>query len=395
MKIAVIIKDLRIGGGAERAASIIGNELQKRGHDVHFVVFKDQEIKYPIRGQYSILNTKVPTNNSFKAFLNIIFRAWKIASFCKSEQTDAIISFMEEANFPSIISRMLFGNKARLVVSVRENPHFKRGKAKAMMKLLHNKADMVVANSRATEKILNDDFGIKKTFTIYNSIDFDDSLKKINENIPKDEEEIFKGGNTFINIGRLNIAKGQWHLIRSFADATRCKPELKLVIIGEGELEDDYREMIDRLNLRDKIFLFGRKQNIFPYLIKARAFLFTSIWEGMPNVLIEAAFLGLPIVSVDCSNGPREIMAPELEVDEKIDYPYGNKNGILLDKFKSYPFFDSLSDKPLSDVEKSFSSAILDILNREKKGEAAIKEKEEFSLDNVIEIWEMIIKGDL
>lgn len=395
MNIAIVINSLKIGGGAERAASIVGNELKRRGYNVYFLVFNNCEMKYPISGEYHIIDTGINSNNSLKAFLNIFLRGWKIASFCRNKKVDAAVSFMEEANFSNVLSRILFRNKSRIVLSVRANPIFKGAKSKLFMKILHKKADMVVANSKVVEKILNEDFGINKTYTIYNTVDIDKIEQEKKETIDKKEENIFDGGSTLINIGRLTRQKGQWHLIRSFAEVVKFKPKAKLVIIGSGELLSDYKGMISRLGLENNIFFLGHKQNIFPYLSRSKAFIFTSIFEGMPNVLIEAASLGLPIISTDCPTGAREVIAPDLEIEQEISYPYNNEYGVLLDNFDDYPFYDNLLEKPLSIIEKSFSEAMLDILDETNKRKKLIKEREEFSLDNVIELWEMIIKGNL
>ena len=174
-------------------ASTVGTELTKRGHDVDFLLFQDDSLKYPIEGDYDIIKTGLSSSNSLFAFVNLFLRAFKIAGTCKKLDKEVVLSFMEEANFSSVLSKVLFGNKSRLILSVRENPRFKKTKAlKLLMKILHKKAYRVVSNSRATEKILNEEFGIKKTFTVYNPLDYEKIEEKKKEDI--EEIEIFKNG---------------------------------------------------------------------------------------------------------------------------------------------------------------------------------------------------------
>lgn len=395
MNIAIVINSLRIGGGAERVASTVGSALSRRGHNVFFGIFKNTDIKYPIEGKCDLLETKVSVKNSLLAFLNIFLRGRKIAKYCRENNIDAVVSFMEEANFASVISRVLFGNKSRLVLSVRENPRFKKKKAKIMMKYLHKRADRVVANSRAVERILNREFGLEKTFTIYNPIDYEKIRQESGKDMDPADEKLFKTGDIFINVGRLTRQKGHWHLIRAFSEVVKFKPEAKLVILGDGELRKDYEGMIKGLGLSGNVFLLGRKTNVFPYLAKSKCFLFSSLWEGMPNTVMEAAAMGLPIISTDCPTGAREIIAPELDVEQNIEYPYRGEYGVLLTNFHGYPFYEGIEQKSLEENENMFAQAILNILGDEKMMKKKIKEREEFSLGNVAEEWEMLIKGEL
>jgi N-acetylgalactosamine-N,N'-diacetylbacillosaminyl-diphospho-undecaprenol 4-alpha-N-acetylgalactosaminyltransferase len=74
-------------------------------------------------------------------------------------------------------------------------------------------------------------------------------------------------------------------------------------------------EQIIELNLEDRVFLLGKQKNPYKYLAKADCFAFASKREGFPNVLVEALACQLPIISTDCKSGPREILAPESDVN--------------------------------------------------------------------------------
>lgn len=99
-----------------------------------------------------------------------------------------------------------------------------------------------------------------------------------------------------LNIGRLAKQKNQKCLINSLTkfDSSR----FKLVIVGEGELENELKVLVNQLELTNVIFL-GHRTDIALLLSISDIYVQTSIFEGFPNTLIEAASIGLPIIATD------------------------------------------------------------------------------------------------
>ncbi len=88
-----------------------------------------------------------------------------------------------------------------------------------------------------------------------------------------------------------------------------------LYIIGDGKLRDKLNRLISDLNLENRVFLLGKQKNPYKFLSKADIFLFSSNREGFPNVLVEALTCKLPVISTDCKSGPREILAPDSNIE--------------------------------------------------------------------------------
>jgi glycosyltransferase involved in cell wall biosynthesis len=108
--------------------------------------------------------------------------------------------------------------------------------------------------------------------------------------------------------GRLAPQKDYPTLIRAFA-ALSAGRDLRLIILGEGPERTALESLIQQLGLADRVSLPGFRDNPFAYMSRARLFVLSSAWEGLPGVLIQAMACGTPVVSTDCPSGPREVLA--------------------------------------------------------------------------------------
>jgi glycosyltransferase involved in cell wall biosynthesis len=110
-----------------------------------------------------------------------------------------------------------------------------------------------------------------------------------------------------VGIGRLQPQKDFPTLILAFAELRRQRPA-RLMILGEGGDRQALENLARELGVADDVALPGFVANPYAYLARAAVFALSSIYEGLPTVLIEALALGTPVVSTDCRSGPREIL---------------------------------------------------------------------------------------
>jgi len=118
----------------------------------------------------------------------------------------------------------------------------------------------------------------------------------------------FEKNQFIVAIGRLTKQKNFKFLISCFQKLTDSQPNLKLVILGDGEDMQNLKKSIHTKNLENNIFLLGHSQNVFSYLSRAKLFILSSLWEDPGWVLLEAAASNTLILSSDCKNGPSEII---------------------------------------------------------------------------------------
>jgi glycosyltransferase involved in cell wall biosynthesis len=123
------------------------------------------------------------------------------------------------------------------------------------------------------------------------------------------EHPWFKPGqpSVIIAVGRLTPQKDFPALISAFAKL-RAYRFARLLILGEGEERNNLEKLIVELGLSDDIDMPGFVDNPYPFMKNASVFVLSSRWEGLPTVLGEALYFGVPIVSTDCRSGPREIL---------------------------------------------------------------------------------------
>lgn len=110
-----------------------------------------------------------------------------------------------------------------------------------------------------------------------------------------------------LTAGRLIAEKDHVTLLHAFAKVTKRRPA-RLVILGEGPNRDKLLSVAAQLGLADWVDLPGFRTNPYAFMARARVFVLSSLFEGLPAVLIEAMACRTPVVSTDCPSGPGEIL---------------------------------------------------------------------------------------
>lgn len=101
------------------------------------------------------------------------------------------------------------------------------------------------------------------------------------------------------HVGRFNQQKNHAFLIDVFQELHHLNPRARLVLVGKGELEEAVRQKVCALGLEEYVIFTGVRQDIPQLLSAFDVFLFPSLYEGMPNTVIEAQATGLPCVISD------------------------------------------------------------------------------------------------
>jgi len=374
-KIIFLIPTLSIGGG-ERVVSELSLNLPKSIDRI--IVLFQKEISYPYNGNVISLNVSLSSRNLFLKIYHYFLGLLRFRKIVKIEKPDYVISFGHVANIINILSR------AKSIVRV-DNFYssscygFGGGIYKTLIKMLFNKADMIVSVSKESAQDLIKNFGLKKEKikVIYNPLNVKEIEKLSKEPLEKKYQEIFKKP-VIINMGRMSKQKGQRHLIKVFKEVKKTIKEARLVILGSGELQPELNKIVKDLGIENDVYLLGWQSNPFKFLAKSKMFVLSSLWEGLPYVLLEAMACGLPIVSYDCKSGPREILAPDT------NFNFQTKNI----EYAEYGILVKEENEEL--LGRAVVKVLLDKNLLSQLKEKSKKRAEDFNVKNIVKEWDFL-----
>lgn len=139
-----------------------------------------------------------------------------------------------------------------------------------------------------------------KSSVLYNVIDTDEIYTKLSQDSNTYDYDL-------IYVGRLTYQKNPQRLLRLCARLKESKPDLKVAIVGTGELEEELKALSQELNLEDTVHFLGFQPNPIKMVAGSKAMILTSRWEGTPMCALEAMALGTPVVSTP-SDGMKDLL---------------------------------------------------------------------------------------
>jgi len=242
-----------------------------------------------------------------------------LVRYLRREQPDALLSALNRANFAALWARRLAGAPGRVVVNEQNtlsqeslntsNPFIRL--TPYLARFFYGWADSVVGVSQGVVDDLVQEVGVspQRVKVIYNPGVTPDLRERAQSPL---DHPWFQSGEPplFLAVGRLMKQKDFTNLIKAFALVRQSRPA-RLLILGEGPERQMLEALIQQLDVVQDVGLPGFVDNPFSYMTRASAFVLSSLWEGLPTVLMEALYCGAPIVATDCPSGPREILGED------------------------------------------------------------------------------------
>ncbi len=288
------------GGGVEKNLFLISNFLSKKFKKIRICTISEK-YKKKFNNKIEFIFPKKDYSENLNIRIKYLICLYELFKYLKSNKDSVVLSF--QANIYCIIICKLLNIK----VIVRSNSSpigwYHNNLKKFIYQKIIKKADKVIVNSSDFKKQMETMFKIKVE-SIFNPLNLDEIKKKSKEKI---NFEFFDDGFKIINIGRLTDQKDQITLLKSI-NLLRYKINIRLLIIGTGVEEKNLKDYIRKNNLSNCVKIKNFLDNPYPYILKSDLFVLSSKYEGLPNVLLEAAVLKKFIISTNCPTGPKEIL---------------------------------------------------------------------------------------
>lgn len=306
-RLAIFTSDMD-GGGAERAMLKLAGGMASHGFHVDLVL-RRAEGHYLDEVSDAVHIVDLDAGR-------VLASLPRLVRYLRRERPAAMLTSLNYVNIVGIWAKRLAGVDTRLVVNEQntlslEAPHSSRRRHRlvpALAKRFYPWADQIVAVSRGAADDLVRAVGVApdRIRVVPNPI-VTPELRAMAA-APVDHPWFEPGQPpVLLAVGRLSPQKDFETLIRAVALARRHRP-VRLLILGEGGERACLEALVADLGLGGAVGLPGWVLNPYPYMVRADAFVLSSRWEGLPSVLIEALFCGVPVIATDCPSGPTEIL---------------------------------------------------------------------------------------
>ena len=369
------------GGGAERVASRLSEiwSLEYNLKIISLMPFTNND--------YFFYGEKISIYSSYKGLFwlcRIKNAAECIDNMAEVDKPVAIISFLQNANLCVALTSF----KTRKILSIRNFIYKQYSGLKRIMwyyliRRYFNNADYIVSVSELINSEMINKYKIphSKCVCIYNPYDIVEIKKRSKEQLSNQEQLFYKNHSVICNIGHLSIQKGQFHLIRIIAELCKTDNRFGLVIVGRDDslFANKIKKLAADLGVSENIYFSGIVDNPYKYVSRSDFFVFSSLYEGFPNALVEAMVCGIPVISMDCPSGPREILGE-------------SKFGLLLE-YESTSWLESY--ERISPFETSVVNTIKSLSKSEKDysryAKVSTERVKDFSISVISNKWKCLL----
>ena len=248
----------------------------------------------PVKGSLSVLNP---------------FKFFAFVKYLRKKKIDVIfLNLSQDLKFGATAAK-LAGVKKIIYRRGLEIPIKNRFYTKIIFE--HCLTDIIANSHSIKETILRNTsswLSGERIKIVYNGIKLDEIEKKRDSksNI-REEFSIKKDIHLMANVGRLTEQKGHRYLFEALKLVKKEIREFKLLVVGKGELESELMKQVEDLGLSENIIFTGFREDVINILDQVDFLVHTALWEGCPNIILEAMAVSTPVVATDISS-VREIV---------------------------------------------------------------------------------------
>jgi N-acetylgalactosamine-N,N'-diacetylbacillosaminyl-diphospho-undecaprenol 4-alpha-N-acetylgalactosaminyltransferase len=388
---ALLINSLT-SGGAERIILNIYRKFRDQGKDVVLICLSNNNV-YQIFENDKIINLSEANINKkgislLKVFLFPIV-IYKLYRVIKKYGIDTIQSHLFLASAINVITKRVFFLKYKTqIVSHSYMSYEKEFRINGLIKLkilkaVYNSADLLVSISEKMRMDINSNIMNKSNIphlVIMNPHNIDEIVHNSQLDCPF---RFNRQKKYLITCGRLIKLKRIDVLLHALKELNLQDNRYELIILGEGEERSAYEKIINELELKDSVHFPGHVANPFNYIANSDYFLLTSESEGLPNVIIESMLCKTLVISSDCPTGPRELLAPDSNLNLRLKEGIENaRYGILTPIAKPKGIVDAINFSNMNANEMALKTEQAFLYAHKFSNELKIIEYEEILFRN-------------
>lgn len=295
MKSIMIIIDALTKGGLQKSGVFLANSFFQDGYKTTICTIKKTKVSWDIPSGIGIISLghKDKKSKIGKAF-ECYYSSRKLSKWLKQNKQDAIIVL---GDIPLLITYLANTNKAIVVGSERNSPTRYNIVWKKLMQHMFANIDLVVFQTEGAR-------------SLYSKCVQNNGVVINNPYFLNDSNNIERKAANYISTAaaRFEYKKGIDILISAFSIVHKKYPELKLKIVGDGELKENYITQAKTLGVFNSIIFVGLVDNIVAELINSKVFILPSRIEGIPNTLLEVMGAGIPVVASNCPPGGPKLL---------------------------------------------------------------------------------------
>ena len=314
MKVLFLVSHLS-GGGAERTVAYLSGYLARNGVDTCVLSVSDKKFyELDERVKYASLHIANEEKNIVDRWFKAVRRTVLINRFIAREQPDVVFCMLYRmAKYLTLTKNRSY----KLIVSERNNPAVVKAKKDVdLRRRIFSACNGIVFQTLRAQNYFPEEFR-RKGAVIPNAVG--------NEQVYR-ISPVSDRAQKICAVGRLCRQKNYPLLIRAFKRVLKKHPAYVLEIYGNGPDLPALTELAGSLGISDRVRFCGMNPNVVQKIADAACYVLCSLYEGMPNALMEAMAAGVPCVAVDCPNGPAELI---VDGENGILIPCGEEDALV------------------------------------------------------------------
>ena len=346
--------------GAETFALQLSREFVKRGHKVKIVVLQDGEVELDFP-DVEVLHINAKSLFDLKSFK-------KLATIIRNFKPDWIQANAGDTMRYAVLSRIVYGWKSPIIFRNASvvSQYIKNPIKKFYYSFLLKQVNNIISVSDVSMRDYIQMFPFMKN-----------KIQMIPIGIETEELDKVMGyqgvgvsgcpeGDYILHVGGFTFEKNHEGLLRIFQRLLKRRPDLQLVLAGDGPLFSSIQEKVKALGLASNVHLLGRRTDVAALMKHAKMVVLPSIIEGLPGVLLEAMYCRVPVIANNVG------AIPDLLADRR---------GVVVEKGDEESFANAI----LHQFEQPKSEAHLDGVRNYVR--------EHYSMENVISCWLFVVSS--